>query len=446
MLGHIYENVKVIDWQEAREDVAKVNPELAKIIDAINPDKSYKLIKVKYHYGDLIVNHGELQLPLSKNNLLPVSHTNMDASLLNLLNYSAIPLFLTLKKSHEIFLNTMDRIIPLNFCKAGTLLGLFESIDFFFKNKSEPRWNISAGARSLFMLPKISDMQGLKRLRDYYEFDYSMLRPIDLADHWKIFKDIATHLAFDQVWESEVLIFSKSWLDKQQASSEWSAFHFYLFKQAWQQTQFAMSKIESSLMWEIFLKKITLRRLNPTPYLANQIKHIMLIADGKIPAFQPMDESQEAAPSEGLKEVFLNVYLLKQYSPTLMYPQLLKPALGLPVYYSLMFPTLLEGSPCKKSSSTVMLDLRTLDLLLNILLESAFDHSSFVKTNMLQTNFTCFHVENDRHGIIQPSDLIAKEDSIFLQKQKKDSDRIFCSSSPFWRGSVRIKYNQLLSS
>lgn len=120
-----------------------------------------------------------------------------------------------------------------------------------------------------------------------------------------------------------------------------------------------MSKIELNLLWETFLKVVTLKRLKLTPYLADQVKHILMIASGQSPGFRPSNGSQQAAPCHGLQESFLNVYMLKHYLPTLMYPQLFNPALGIPVYYSLMFPTLLEGSPYKESSSTVMLDLHS---------------------------------------------------------------------------------------
>ena len=51
-------DVKVTHWAEVRAEVEKANPELTKLIDQLNPNKTYKLIKARYLFGDLIVENG----------------------------------------------------------------------------------------------------------------------------------------------------------------------------------------------------------------------------------------------------------------------------------------------------------------------------------------------------------------------------------------------------
>ncbi|MCE3238745.1 MAG: hypothetical protein K0R24_1726 [Gammaproteobacteria bacterium] len=431
--------IQQLTWADVREEVKKTDRALTKIIDKISPNKNYSLFKITYSFGDLIVKDGVLQLPQEKGLLLSLRDADLDAKIQDKLGYSSIPLFLTLKNCHEVFLDTHDRIIPLNLFNPGTLLGLFESMDFLFNCKSHPRWNVSAGARSIFMLTKISEMQGLRRLCKHYELDDSHISLINLSDHWHLFKSIAAHPSFTQSWQSEILIFSKEWLTNKDPS--WAEFHYYLFQYAWKQSQFAISKIELSLIWETFLKTVALRRLKPTTYLANHVKHLMLIAAGRSPGFRPSDASQQVAPCRGLQEAFLNIYMLKHYLPTFMHPQLLDAASELPVYYSLMFPTLLEGSPYKKNSSTIMLDLHNIHLLLNILLNSLSDNKFFMATGLQNILFKCFHVEDDRQGKINSSRLIPEQDPGFLQEKIQFPDRVFCASSSFWRGSIQIVNN-----
>jgi hypothetical protein len=40
--------VEVTNWQKVRDSVLTVNPELTKIIDALDPGEDYPLIKAKY--------------------------------------------------------------------------------------------------------------------------------------------------------------------------------------------------------------------------------------------------------------------------------------------------------------------------------------------------------------------------------------------------------------
>jgi hypothetical protein len=436
--------IQQLTWAEAREDVKKVDEVLVKIIDKISPNKNYLLFKVIYSFGDLVVNNGLLQLPQEKNRLLSLIDADLDSKIKNKLSYSSIPLFLTLKNCHEVFLDTSDRIIPLNLFNVGSLLGLFESMDFLFNHKSYPRWNVCAGARSLFMLPKISEMQGLKRLCHQYGLDASDTQMTKFTDHWAVFRSIAAHPTFTQSWQSEILIFSKEWLSNNDDPG-WLEFRHYLFQHAWQQSQFAISKIELNLIWETFLKTIELRRLKPTPYLAHHVKHLMLIASGQSPGFRPVDSSQQVAPCKGLQEAFLNIYMLKHYLPTFMCPHLLNSDSPLPVYYSLMFPTLLEGSPYKKNSSTVMVDLQNVHLLLNILMNNSSHNKFFAVTGLQHTIFKCFHVECDYQEKISSSKLIPEQDPDFLLDKVNFPDRVFCASSSFWRGSIQIINNPVIT-
>ncbi len=432
--------IQQLTWADAREDVKKADQALARIIDKISPNKNYSLFKVTYSFGDLVVKEGMLHLPQEENRLISLADASLDNKIQAKLGYSPIPLFLTLQNCHEVFLDTGDRAIPLNLFNTGSLLGLFESIDFLFGRRSAPRWNVSAGARSLFMLPKVSETQGFKRLSKCYKLDALDSQLTHFSDHWHVFKSIAAHSAFTQSWKSEILVFSKEWLNNDLG---WAEFRRYLFQHAWQQSQFATNKVELSLVWEMFLKTVALRRLKPTTYLADHIKHLMLIASGHSPGFRPADDSQQAAPLRGLQEAFLNIYMLKHYLPTFMHPQLLNTASStLPVYYSLLFPTLLEGSPYKKNSSTIMLDLHGIHSLLTILLDKLSQNTFFVGSGLQGVYFNYFHVEPDQQGKIRSSQLIPEKDTDFLREQIDFPDRVFCASSAFWRGCIKIARQQ----
>lgn len=424
-----------LSWEQVQAEVRHVAPELASIIDKISPSAKYKLIRATYAYGDLIVNSGVLQLPDHQGKIYPI--TSLSDPLAHKLTYSPIPLFLTLEKANEVFINASSRIIPLNLFNPGSMLGLFEAMDYYFERSSTPQWSVSAGARSIIMLPKITESSGLKRLRNEFKLPAST-RLKYLSDHASLFHAITKHENFTQPWENKVLFFTEDWLTNRHDPA-WCELYRYFFKNAWNQAQFAIKKMELSLTWESYVKAISSRNLKPNIYLADQLKHIISIATGMWPGFRSADDSQLVAPTRGIQQAFVNIYQLKDYLPTLMHAfYLLNSDIRLPVYYSLFFPAILEGAPHNESSSTIMFDLKNIKLLLDTAIERNQDNDSSFNQVIKNTHFDYFHVEPDKMQEIQSSRLIPENDNLLLNDQKYFKNRIFCSTSPFWRGCIRI--------
>ncbi len=430
--------LEALSWKQAQEEVRRVAPELATIINKLDPSDKCKLIKATYSYGDLIVDNGVLGLPDEQGKVIPITDASSSNKLFTeKLSYSPIPLFLTLEKSNEVFINANSRIVPLNLVNPGNMLGLFEAMDHYFQRYSKPRWSVAAGARSIIMLPKITESSGLKRLRTEFKLPAST-RLQYLSDHASIFKSIAKHPNFTQAWKNTVLFFTEDWIANRQDPA-WFEFYQYLFKYAWNQAQFAIKKMELSLTWASCVKAITSRNLKPNIYLADQLKHIISIAAGMWPGFRPADNSQLVAPIQGIQQAFVDIYQLKDYLPTLMHAYyLLDSAVNLPVYYSLFFPAILEGAPHNQSSSTIMHDLKNIKLLLDTAIERNQDNDSSFNEIIKHARFDYFHVETDKLQEVQPSQLLPNADSALLQEQTYFKDRTFCSTSPFWRGCIRI--------
>ncbi len=158
---------EVLTWQDIRHAVKQTNPELGAIIDELSPDKNYRLIKCKYKYGDYIVDEGKPVLP-TENGLKTLDELLLESKSahdLKGLTYSQIPLLLLLHNTAEVFTASNGRIIPLNLFFPGSLLGLFETVDYLFNRPSNAKWCVSSGSRSILMLPKITDKNRLKNLR-----------------------------------------------------------------------------------------------------------------------------------------------------------------------------------------------------------------------------------------------------------------------------------------
>lgn len=428
-------------WSDVRDEVLKVSPELAQVIDNLSPNKKLTFIRAKYHFGDLILDEGKLQLPSDNGKLISLAE-HPEKNMVAKLSYSKIPLFVTLQKCNEVFIDTGARVIPLNLFYPGSILGLFETFDALFDRRSDAKWSVSAGARSTFMLAKIYGTAGFRKLRTHYQLpSNSQLQ--QLSDHWAIFKGISQHRNFTQDWQNEILFFTEEWFKNfHKNDPAWMPFYRYLMKSAWSQAQFAIGKVDLRLYWEHFINLISAKNLKPIPFISDQIKHIMLIAAGQWPGFRYADASQLIAPTQGIQDAFVDIYQLKTYLPIIMHPDLLKKD-NSAVYYSLAHPTLLEGSPNRQNKSTIMIDIKEIKMLFDILLSAQRKKADFETSSLENIKLDYFHVENDPSNEIMLSGCIPEYEPGILSDQTRFPNRTFCTTSPFWRGSIRIGLEKL---
>jgi hypothetical protein len=426
--------IEKLSWDQVRSDIKKLNPNLFSAIDETSPGKNQQFIKVKYKFGDYITKDGCPNLPLDDGKLLPISDHSVPSDIRKELGYAKIPLFFVLKKSCDVFVNVNQRIIPLNFFKEGDILGLFETLDSLTGNASSPIWNVTAGSRSLFMLPKISEQQGINRLRKIYKLP-ATIDPNNFIEQWDIFKHIAQQEKFDEKWECEVLFFTEGWITDKNYQKTWSPFFRYLVKIAWHGV-YTSGYFSPRVIWQSFVDTIMLRKLSPRPYISDTVKHLLGIIYEIHPAFSPADDSETIAPTKSLQNIFVDVYGLKNYYPSFMYASTLNVQTNPTVYYSLSFPILLEGTPIALKQSKIMNDLREI----KHLLDTFWQRSEIVQkdSGLKSITFDYFHTEKDMYNEISSTELIYENDQRFIGDQTFINNKKFCLFSPFWRGCIRI--------
>ncbi len=409
-----------LEWKDVRQSVEQVNPALAKIINHINPNHQHKLIKATYSFGDLIIKEGRLCLPRE------------DDKLCAQLNYSTIPLALLLNKSAEAFIENSDSSLPLNILNPGDFFGTFEVVNFMMNKKSCPGWNVSAGARSTFMLSKISSSSGIKRLRSHYNIA-PYTQPGRLADHWHLFKQIALKPHFTELWKSEVLFFPSQWFANIK-DVIWFEFYQFIWQQTWSQAQYAMSDFNLRLHWEACIKIIDARRLKPSLYIMDTLKHLLTIMMGFAPFFIPAGDLELDLPLTELQRAFTEIYLLECYIPTIMLPDIFSSRRHSSTgYYSLALPNLMSGMHPVKLLTSFMPDLKMIKLIMTHL------GASIKESNDLHNiSLEYFHAAKDKFQDVQLSTEIPITDLAFLREQKKFPGRSFCATSAFWQGCIRI--------
>lgn len=416
--------IEKLYWPEVRQQAAKVNPELANIIDAIDPSNKLYFYKARYLFGQKILKNGEMQLP-SKAATLSLDHAGVPKAIQNDLNYCSVPISLILSKSVEVFFETQDRVMPSKLFKAGDMFGLWEAFDPPPSEFIENVWNLSAGARTTFLLPKISDNVHHNKLRHAFGLTQSQA-PRTLLDHHEIFTEIAKNA--DKKWWCEILFFPAHWL--KDATS--ALLQKYWLETAWRQSFNCRANMSYDMAWETFAKDITKRNWNPKLSTINTIKHLLAIGDGIYPGFALTSPDEHAIPVRLIENAYSNDYKLKKYPAIVMQPYHLRDKIN-SVYYSLPLTTLLESSIKPRNSPRIIDELREIKMLMKVLLE----HQP--RENI---KYEFFHYGEDRFSEILSSDEIPKHDPSFKKVMSAHRGKLFPSNSPFTRGCIRISKKQ----
>lgn len=431
-----FKHVEQVYWQDKgiRAEFNKVNPRLAKIIDSIDPEKKLPLLKVSYNFGDQILRCGKFVFLENIKNNLDILGAKITKTLVDQLSYSPVPFGIFLNKSCETYVKIKDRLVPLFVLSPGRTIGLFEALNIICGIESKPIWDVTAGARSIFMLAKINNNLWHKRL--VRQFNITTQAPTSVVNQWDVFVDLARATKSD--WQCDILFFTKEWIKHlSDCATGWTHLREYLFKECWLMSGSSIEK-SFSFMWQQFAMSTIRRNYKPRIYITDTIRHLIGIAYGIVPAFVP-STTEVSAPVNLIKSAYDEVYNLP-YAPILLEPAFIKKPLD-PVYYSLGYPSLLEGNPEVSNIYNTISDLKEIKLLL----ENMYDyyHGAFDQTNKFEhlinkASFKYFHKAPDKQREIQESKRIAELDKRFCEPQTS-SQKPLCDAAPFLNGCIAVE-------
>ncbi len=425
-------------WKDVANIVAEVNPKFASLVNEINPGDKYTVYKISYSFGSYIMKDGKFVLP---NDLPSYASIEKDLS-----DYKSMPLSLVLKNASEVFLDEEEKLVPFTIYTTGEIASLWRNLDENQSFQDFFRWNRVAGCRSVFLLPKVTDSGSHARLQKSLQTDIP--KPQRLEEQWNIFKDIYMHLCTAPAWETELLVFSRNWVDSILKDPEWVKLKCHLLDIAWKDTAFWRNEMTIRYIFGVFLKKIEDQQGKKirTKTLAI-FRKLILIALGYLPAFAPAIDDSEL-PAKCIRKAYIDKYKLQKYIPTIMVPKHFEPDQnGPPVYYSLQWDFLYEPYHEDKTQHNVIDVLEEVDVLLkafiNYLTTDAMS-SRFYDTPLtclMAVEFTCFHSSDSTIKNIHNSKEIPNEDYRFTECFNQQNN-VFCYSSHFLRGCIRIAHKK----
>lgn len=429
-----------LTWTDARERVAKVNLELADIIDELEPSNKFPIYIASYPYGSHIVEEGRFYLPRGDGKLAGISDSKFSDEIKADLGYAdeGIPVGVILDRSMELFVKSSTRFFPWKLYSEGALFGLWRGLDVTPSYHPILLFNVSAGARTIFMLPNIGDATLHKNLKR--DFNIHAPSPKTLLEQWNVFKEITQHPNLNCQWSTQLLLFSKKWLTKMQEDKAWSQLSRFFLNYSWQQTGYWRNQIFYDFAFSCAQAN---RNLKPNPYLADTAKHLLTMGLGAAPGFG-VAVNDAAAPYKLLQKIYLESYGLKKYSPTIMHPIHFSTAFPhKAIYYSLQLPSAYEFSPKSRQLSSTLHDLSELKHIITVYLEElAKGKLKIEQTPMANlvnnAQFDYFHNKKDRHEEIRLTSEMPNEDPALLKCDVEEEQKDFADAGTFVRGCVRI--------
>lgn len=448
------DDLQKVIWSEVQAEVALVNPGLASLIEGLGLNDDHFFYRANYRYGTYLVNKGVFHLPAAEGNVLPLGHGSFSTEIQDELGYSPMPLGLILKNSSEKYYENNGHVISLDYLEPGSLLGLAETLA---PHQAYFPWHlcqVSAGARSLFMLAKIADALGHERLKREYRF--RSLIPKQLSEHANIFSDITKQ----GNWRLEVLYFSKKWFDNHNTNTNNTntnnnnndnnnnkkslvRLRHYLLEQAWKLTHYPRNEAARNMVWGLFSAYLTKKRVKLSPYVLNVLKQVVSISLGGALGFKPTGTSEAAGPIQEIQRAYVEVYHLI-YLPVIMQPAYYdKTAKPNYLYTSLNLPTVCDPTTETQQNNTLLKELRTVKMVWNLFLDAAMEGKLCLEGTPMQdiinnVKLEFFHNENDVYGEIDLSSSIPDSDPSMLEVFAAPNKKEFPSASQFFRGGIRL--------
>lgn len=432
-------DVDELTWKEARLLLIECNPLLVKIIDFLSPSDDYKLYKARYRFGTKIFDKSESYLPLVNGGTISFNNDLLPDYIKKNLRYNpqtGNPVGIVTKRNSEFFLTTNQGILPYSVMRPGHIFGLSRVLDALDmqhvkeKQLSPFLWELTAGVRSTFFLPKITENISHNKIKKKYNL--TMLKPQSLSDHWTIFKDIANQC--NSSWRAEILFFSNNWFEKLTDSSWLKLYCFFL-----QNNRLSYEFWNAYISWQITFNTIEQsKNMHFSTYTLNTARHLFAIAAGSLPAFRPAI-NDDSAPIKLIQNIYISDYGLTEYCPIIMEPTNYNSAIDSPVYYSLNYPTLVQSDSANQKGLSIISMLDELRLVLAKYKEGLKYNSLAQETSLYKTakntNFSFYHHEpygyDNVHNVIQ----LKEYDSRFKTKGLLCT---FPQYAPFLRGCVKI--------
>lgn len=425
---------EIISWKDISQIVAGIDPELAQIIDNCPGSKTHKLVKASYSYGENIIKAGDFHFPNDHGFLVPFKNTS--SKIQELFNYfwGSIPFGILLSGSAESYWSGTEQTTSIGMLHPGSTYALRTIFDKQGWCNFKDAFDLSSGARSIFLLPSIKDTTKFKKLGKVLERRITI--PKEFNDHWHLLKEICHSKISDNSWKSEFLFFTTAWLEDM-FSGKSTELYNYLRNRAWINTEFSRNRKIFDYIWNDYIRIAKRKGIKAKDYLFDFAKHLILIGIGDEYGFG-FSFNNKVAPVSIIRRTFIEHYKITQ-DPTVMSAATIRWGKPSKVFFSLQHCANLLTYPHRSSLSSSLDDVRDVKAIVDLFMESikkaqlSFGGTRFTELPE-RIRYEYYHTDKDYAQQAMSSTLIAQDIDIKELSSKLE----FCSSSLFFKGCVKI--------
>jgi hypothetical protein len=423
-----------VTWDDVRLTIKKITPDMFEAIEAISPDSSYKLYVAEYAYGaPLIGEEGIFQLQINEK-FAPINSPDIPKMMQKQLSYNhhGLPLGIVLDGSLQLSNKEInDLAYPETVFTKGSVFAAQAVIDLPTRYQAIYYWRMRAGARSVYMLPSISNREKYSKLRKYFNLECDL--PNSQQDHWLLFQSIANSVQFNENWKCRCLLFGKKFIDK---LSSHQKLYTALTQRVIEGTGHLRNKTVGR-MWDDHVANIRNKLVDR--YILSIGWHIIKASLGDQASFKLATDDDTYGPFVKITEAIVDIYGLKSYAPMIMVPQMYNRMKEAFSYVSIQFPTIEHSRNRANKAKYLMADFREIKYVVDSFI-NGLPHEVIREIplyNFREYNYTYYSADNDSHGQFRPAETIFDEDPSLKYWQNFSNNKVDTRNA-FLRACVRI--------
>lgn len=425
---------------EVLPELTQVNPKLATILEELSPGKEFRLYYGEYPFGENFVEQGKFHIPIN-GSMVTLDHPSIPKQYKDDLSYNigTNPASVLLKNTCEVYMSHRVTNVPITIgvVPEGSVVSVSRILARNIPHHPAFLWNMTAGARSLFCLPKISQKRKYRSLRSSLGIDTEI--PKNTLEHIRVFKNIFAHDCI-RPWSTKLLYFSASWFDHIEDPA-WIKFKVYLLECF----RNSFESLGNMYIWDMIISLILKERdIRPSLYTVNTVKHLLMMAAGVIPGIAPAMDEQNG-PIYDFQKILADYYKV-DYLPTVLAPSYFNmySDSASPILYSLQHPNLLEDAPRKKDNSSLVSETYDIASLLEKVLYSLKNSDYNIHETPLhhvpqKVSIEAFHPEPKEYSKIKNSILITDNDPRFSETLYSCEQNTIATNSSVFKGCFRLQ-------
>lgn len=418
-------------------------PEITEVLKSSEiMTETLQFYKARYRFGDDIITNQKIYFALKEGKKISIDDASFPTAIAkDIMGDDPLnnPLGLIISHGAEVYLYKDSATHTDSILYPGDFIGVPRALDPGNLSRSSIlEYNICAGARSVFMLQKISNKQMYRNIAKNTHIDVNC--PVSFEDHWKTFADIAR--GSKNEWMFDIIYFPRRFIDLMH-DTKYHRIYVYLNKLY--SKSYGIKHSTFNLWQVLYFMGIEKNYLSAkyNPLYINIVKSLFMIAAKSAIAFQP-SSTEIVLPLKDIQSFYENEYGLE--NPVIMEPTYFDYTLPSQqaLYLSLNFQESMRHIIDKSSKKTKISVLEDLKYLLDKYLSNLEDEKIFknqaLRDLIKHTKFSYFHnsIDIKLSPHVAMARVILEKDPRFLTDKLDEESIDYLASAHFFTGGIVI--------